>query len=154
MWKRQDITFFYAMLLWTSLRFRKICKPFYCMVLSHSQTRHHVINISFHAFHQVIQCTYIQATLSMLVVYLFIVGHLPYGHWAVKFWTWLYCFDVVDVLLYILYEPQHEIFTNVVWATSKSSDQPALKRSLIRAFASRLNILWLLSYWQNIIWSF
>ena len=25
---------------------------------------------------------------------------------------------------------------------------------LIRAFACRLNILWLLSYWQNIIWSF
>ena len=27
-------------------------------------------------------------------------------------------------------------------------------RSLIWAFASRLNILWLLSYWLNIIWSF
>ena len=30
---------------------------------------------------------------------------------------------------------------NVVCATSKSSDQPARTRSLIRAFASRLNIL-------------
>ena len=43
---------------------------------------------------------------------------------------------------------------NVVCATSKSSDQPAHKRSLIRAFASCLTILWLLSYWPNNIWSF
>ena len=39
-------------------------------------------------------------------------------------------------------EPWH-----VVCATSKASDQQ------IRAFASRLSILWLLSYWLNIIWS-
>ena len=38
-------------------------------------------------------------------------------------------------------EPRHEIFNNVVCATSKASDQPAHMRSLIRAFASRLNIL-------------
>ena len=38
--------------------------------------------------------------------------------------------------------------------TSKASDQPAHTRSLIRAFARRLNILQLLSYWLNIIWSF
>ena len=38
-------------------------------------------------------------------------------------------------------EPQHEISNNVVCATSKGSDQPAHMRSLIRAFASRLNIL-------------
>ena len=37
--------------------------------------------------------------------------------------------------------PRHEISNNVVCATSKASDQPAHKRSLIRAFASRLNIL-------------
>ena len=37
-----------------------------------------------------------------------------------------------------VYEPQHEIFYNVVCATSILS--------LIRAFASRLNILLLLSY--------
>ena len=43
----------------------------------------------------------------------------------------------------------HEISNNVVCATSKGSDQPAHTRSLIRAFASRLNILWVLSYWQN-----
>ena len=40
-----------------------------------------------------------------------------------------------------LYEPPHEIFNNVVCATSKASDQPVYMRSLIRAFASRLNIL-------------
>ena len=38
-------------------------------------------------------------------------------------------------------EPRHEISNNVVCATSKASDQPAHMRSLIRAFASRLNIL-------------
>ena len=41
----------------------------------------------------------------------------------------------------IINEPQHEISTNVVCATSKGSDQPAHTRSLIRAFASRLNII-------------
>ena len=35
----------------------------------------------------------------------------------------------------------HVISNNVVGATSKGSDQPAHRRSLIRAFASRLNIL-------------
>ena len=43
------------------------------------------------------------------------------------------------------FEPRHEIFKNVICATSKASDQPAHTCSLIRAFASRLNILWLLS---------
>ena len=38
-------------------------------------------------------------------------------------------------------EPRHEISNNVVCATSKGSDQPAHTRSLIRAFASLLNIL-------------
>ena len=36
---------------------------------------------------------------------------------------------------------RHEISNNVVCATSKASDRPAHTRSLIRAFASRLNIL-------------
>ena len=40
-----------------------------------------------------------------------------------------------------VYEPQRENSNNVVCATSKASDQPAHTRSLIRAFASRLNIL-------------
>ena len=67
----------------------------------------------------------------------------------------------LDVRMSIIYsrlttrtnEPWHEISNNVVCTTSKGSDQPAHKRSLIRAFASCLNILWLLSYWLNIIWS-
>ena len=37
-------------------------------------------------------------------------------------------------------EPRHEISNNAVCATSKASDQPVHTRSLIRAFASRLNI--------------
>ena len=54
----------------------------------------------------------------------------------------------------ITYEPRHEISNDMVCATSKASDQPAHTRSLIRAFASRWNILWLLNYWLNIILSF
>ena len=38
-------------------------------------------------------------------------------------------------------EPQQVISYNVVCATKKGSDQPAHTHSLIRAFASRLNIL-------------
>ena len=45
------------------------------------------------------------------------------------------------VWIQTLFEPQHEISINVVCATSKVSDQPAHMCSLIRAFASRLNIL-------------
>ena len=51
-------------------------------------------------------------------------------------------------------EPRHEISNNVICATSEVSDQPAHTRSLIRAFASRLNFLWVLWYWLNIILSF
>ena len=43
---------------------------------------------------------------------------------------------------------------NVVYVTSKGSDQPAHTGRLIRVFASCLNILWLLSYGLIIIWSF
>ena len=43
-------------------------------------------------------------------------------------------------------EPRHDISNNVVCATSKGSDQPAHTGSLIRAFASRLNILGLLGH--------
>ena len=41
----------------------------------------------------------------------------------------------------LLNEPVHEISNNVVCGTSKASDQPAHMCSLIRAIASRLNIL-------------
>ena len=43
--------------------------------------------------------------------------------------------------LNLIFERQHEISKNVVCATSKGSDQHAHTCSLIRAFASRLNIL-------------
>ena len=47
----------------------------------------------------------------------------------------------LEILNTIIIEPRHEISNNVVCATSKASGQPAHMRSLIRAFASRLNIL-------------
>ena len=40
-----------------------------------------------------------------------------------------------------VFELQHEISNNVVCVTSKGSDQPVHTHRLIRAFASRLNIL-------------
>ena len=43
--------------------------------------------------------------------------------------------------IWYIIEPQHEISNNVVCATSKASDQSAHMRSLIRAFASLLNVL-------------
>ena len=57
-----------------------------------------------------------------------------------------YVFHMSSIAVFLLvykniYEPRHEISNNVVCATSKASDQPAHTRSLIRAFASRLNIL-------------
>ena len=52
----------------------------------------------------------------------------------------------INASKFVLEESVHEISNNVVCATSKASDQPAHVRSLIRAFASRLSILSLLSY--------
>ena len=46
----------------------------------------------------------------------------------------------------LTFGPCHEIFNNVVCVTSKDSDQPAHTRSLITAFACRLNIQCVLSY--------
>ena len=53
--------------------------------------------------------------------------------------------DLIDFkaheMTFVIKQSQHEISNNVVCATSKASDQPAHTRSLIRALASRLNIL-------------
>ena len=49
--------------------------------------------------------------------------------------------SLVICFVFRKYEPRHEISNNVVCATRKASDQPAHMRSLIRAFASRFNIL-------------
>ena len=46
----------------------------------------------------------------------------------------------------LLIEQRHKISNNVAYSTNKGSDQPAHMHSLIRAFASRLSILWPLSY--------
>ena len=56
-----------------------------------------------------------------------------------RFLGWLLSYSIPFTKL--SYEPVHEISNNVVCATSKASDQPAHTRSLIRAFANRLNIL-------------
>ena len=50
-------------------------------------------------------------------------------------------FSKLNIFKTLKIEPQHEISNNVVCETSKGSDQPAHTRSLIRAFACRLNIL-------------
>ena len=52
---------------------------------------------------------------------------------------------------HISIKQRHEIPNNVVCATSKGSDQPAQMHSLIRAFASRLNSLWVVSYYNVVV---
>ena len=84
---------------------------------------------------------------------------LPFHLYVIKLFSYEeitleYFIMVFEIFWPLWYEPWHEISNNVVCATSKASDQPAHTRSLIRTFASRLNILWVLSYWLNIIWSF
>ena len=54
---------------------------------------------------------------------------------------YLVSYPVLQAECLTLIEPVHEVSNNVVCATSKASDQPAHTRSLIRAFASRLNKL-------------
>ena len=46
--------------------------------------------------------------------------------------------DICSIWPELIIEPWHEIYNNVVCATSKASDQPAHTRSLIRAFGSPL----------------
>ena len=61
----------------------------------------------------------------------FIVGKFQFSQ-ETQWW-----FDLVNFII----ELQHEISNNVVCAPSKDSDQSAHTHSLIRAFASSLNIL-------------
>ena len=63
-----------------------------------------------------------------------------FWHFFAVYWPWPLC----AINRYI--NPRHEISNNVVCATYKGSGQPAHTRSLARAFASRLNILGVLSY--------
>ena len=80
--------------------------------------------------------------------WLFCVAKMYFG--IKQLYILVYCkefsFLVLPDIDFIVNEPVHEISNNVVCATSKASDQPAHTRSLIRAFASRLSILRLLSY--------
>ena len=67
---------------------------------------------------------------------------------------------VFDISREYFIEPRHVISNNVVCATCKGSDQTVHTHRLTRAFASRLNISWLSSYWvtsfgvcmQRLVW--
>ena len=61
--------------------------------------------------------------------------------WFFQCKIWHGSMDIEATLTFLpsIIEPVHEISNNVVCATSKASDQPVHTRSLIRAFASRLN---------------
>ena len=48
-------------------------------------------------------------------------------------------FFILPMDLEIIIEPRHEFSNNMVCATNKGSDQPVHTRSLIRAYARRLN---------------
>ena len=71
---------------------------------------------------------------SFLCIVLHVHGH---GFIVVTFSSFIF----MAVESEIKYEPRHEISNIVECATSKGSDQPAHTRSLIRAFASRFNII-------------
>ena len=73
--------------------------------------------------------------LQALAICISIHGHfISCETFVVKHWN-------ISQRCIMIYELVHEISNNVVCATSKCSDQPAHMRSLIRAFACRLNIL-------------
>ena len=76
------------------------------------------------------------------------------NHWHTG-WRHEHCCNIILYDCFLdMYVPRHEISNNAVCATCKNSDQTAHTRSLIRAFASRLNIQWISSYQSNIILSF
>ena len=80
-----------------------------------------------------------------LCVFCFLLAHIVCSGFMLSVVLCVLC-SLPGKLLWFIYEPGHEIPNNVVCATSKSSDQHAHMRSLIRAFACRLNILRVLSY--------
>ena len=53
----------------------------------------------------------------------------------------IYCSTGSHVSLIEAFDLWHAISNNVVYVTSKGSDHPAHMRSLIRTFASHLNIV-------------
>ena len=82
---------------------------------------------------------------------------IQYGkhHCALKNAKKWFC-EILELLTFCakvtMYELRYEISNNVVCATSKGTDQTAHARSLIRAFASGLNILWVLSLFDLILY--
>ena len=52
----------------------------------------------------------------------------------------MYPGHISSLKIFLKNEPQDVIPNNVICATGKASDQPAHTHSLIRAFASRLNM--------------
>ena len=75
--------------------------------------------------------------------YILLTLNAPIATKVVCFSRLLKCLNVYFFLgaLRVKIEPLHKISNNVVYATSKASDQPAHTRSLIIAFACRLNML-------------
>ena len=73
-------------------------------------------------------------------------GLILYCGMCNKYLALMFWHNKLNIQSFRLYELQHEISNNVVCVTSKGSDQPAHTRRLIRVFASRLDILLLLSY--------
>ena len=99
-------------------------------------------------------CAYLMCQKGLFTVHIAVMSKW-YCILGVKkgLYAYLWCqkdtVDFMPTMSLTVNEQGHEISNNVVCATSKCSDQPAHTRSLIRAFASRLNILWALSYWTS-----
>ena len=68
-------------------------------------------------------------------------GNAPLENASDLILVFFFCSRYSMHILSTCVEPIHEISNNVVSATSKGSDQSAHMRSLIRAFASHLNIV-------------
>ena len=110
---------------------------FYCMALYHIRTRHHVIR----------SVRSLRVSCQRLIIIVFSQNKKVFR--LCKLINFIHNCQRLTVgkadsklflSEYIVFEPRHEIFNNVVCATSKDSDQPAYTHILIRAFASRLNI--------------
>ena len=67
------------------------------------------------------------------------------GHYFFKQYLVYFCNHLTEIerasCFTLIIEPGHKISNNVVCTTSKGSDRPVHMGSLIRTFASHLNIL-------------
>ena len=78
---------------------------------------------------------------DMYAAFLFDIFNISDNFQTSKFDIYAHLFKMFENDSPFIYDPVHEISNNEVCSTSKTSDQPAHTRSLIRAFASRLIIL-------------